>query len=553
MKTAYIFHDAFSDPLADWYPWMKTALESFGYTTFVPNFPTPGGQSYESWRAVIKNYIPTFDEETIIIGHGSGGLFALRLVEESKKQIHGLFLVASYAEKINHAGYDRVNESMFHDFKFDAIKSHAMVIQVFAGDDDPFVPAAITEDLAKKLGVTTAFIPSGGHINKASGFNQLVIVASAIQDADGDIAKSLEMQNSSQVLSESSSLSTETGNQKSAIHNVVPLPPQDTATGANLEKAASSIPAQQPEVSQKKIDGLETMYGDMSRLVNSNRGTVASSLLKEARIQEQEIKNVSPSSPQNVFYIIGAIVVILVGLGVFAVVIKNNASVVPVASQSVTVASLISADTHVSISILGESYKLAAAMHTDLSQGGSDGSVTDIDYTNGAGLASFKDVLNALGVTTLPDSLAGVIPSSSGSNPVFMHGQAFIGRTPSPFLVIPVSDYDTAFSGMRDWEQTLFRDTAPFMNVPDSFVRGYLATAQFDNELIGNHAVRVLRYKSPVADNSGNATAVSPYQDGDMMVAYFFLNDHAIVIINNPNVIPTILERYDDRQVYGKK
>ena len=76
MKTAYIFHDAFSDPFSDWYPWMKTTLEAQGYVVVVPQFPTPAGQSYESWKAAMKNYLDKFDEQTLLIGHGSGGLFA---------------------------------------------------------------------------------------------------------------------------------------------------------------------------------------------------------------------------------------------------------------------------------------------------------------------------------------------------------------------------------------------------------------------------------------------------------------------------------------------
>ena len=549
MKTAYIFHDAFNDQFSDWYPWMKTKLESMGYMVLVPAFPTPAGQSYESWRAVIKNYVPTFDEETIIIGHGSGGLFALRILEEITKQIHGLFLVAAYAKKIGHAGYDRVNESMIHEFNFDTIKSHAMIVHVYAGDDDPFVPRAVSDELATQLNVPLEIIPGGGHINRGSGFNQLVVVAGAIKESGATLAKSLD---------------TEPGMDTTVGLDLVPTQPEPDSVVFNQPQSVpvtpvmtQSIPVpvkQNPVVvPQKKLVGLETMYQDMSHLVNSNSGTVASSLLNEARVQEQELKNISPTSSKNMMYILGTIIVILVGLGIFGLVIKNNASVAPIASTNAPVPSLISADTHTTISSTGEAYTLATAIRSALAKPGSDGTILDIDYANNSIRPSFANVLKALGITTLPDSLAGVLPQSAGSKPVFMHGQAYLGPKQAPFLVIPITDYDTAFSGFRSWESTLFRDTGVMMNVPQDFLKQYLSSNSFDDELIDNHQVRVLRYKSPANDESGTPLVISPYTDGDVMIAYFFLNDHAVVVVNNLDVIPTILQRYDDRQVYTQK
>jgi predicted alpha/beta hydrolase family esterase len=192
MKTAYIFHDAFCDPTSDWYPWMKTTLEAIGYVVVVPKFPTPAGQSYDSWKVVMKNYLDKFDAETLFIGHGVGGTFALRLAEELSLQIHGLFLVASYAQPIGHIGYDRVNESFTkHDFDWKKIQNNTLTIKVFAGENDPFVHAEATENLAKNLDTTTIVIPAGEHINKASGFTQCIPLVQGIKEGLGEIEKSM--------------------------------------------------------------------------------------------------------------------------------------------------------------------------------------------------------------------------------------------------------------------------------------------------------------------------------------------------------------------------
>jgi predicted alpha/beta hydrolase family esterase len=192
MKTAYIFHDAFCDPISDWYPWMKTTLEGMGYLVIVPKFPTPGGQSYDSWKAVMKNNLDKFTNETIFIGHGIGGTFALRLLEEINTQIQGTFLVASYTEALGHVGFDRVNETFTkHEFNWEKIKNNTHVIKIFAGENDPFVHTDVTERLADNLNTDPIVIPGGEHINKASGFTQCVQLAQGIKEGLREIDKSM--------------------------------------------------------------------------------------------------------------------------------------------------------------------------------------------------------------------------------------------------------------------------------------------------------------------------------------------------------------------------
>ena len=195
MKTAYIFHDSFSTNYADWYPWLKSTLEARGYRVIAPEFPTPAGQSLESWRVVIKNFTPSFDAETVLIGHGTGAMFALRMIEESGASIKGLMLVAPYAERIGHAGFDRVNETFLSgDFKWETIRERVSSIRVFAGSDDPFVPLAAMEHVAKNLGIEPEVITDGGHFNRGSGFTQFIVLADAIRALDSMITKGLEME-----------------------------------------------------------------------------------------------------------------------------------------------------------------------------------------------------------------------------------------------------------------------------------------------------------------------------------------------------------------------
>ena len=606
MKTAYIFHDAFSDAHSDWYGWMKTTLEGFGYVAFVPNFPTPAGQSYESWKLVMKNYLATFDEETIFIGHGSGGLFAMRLLEEATTQIQGLFLVASYGEKIGHAGYDRVNESFLNKpFDWQKIKEHAMIIELFGSEDDPFVPKEFTDHLATSLGIDVQFIQNGGHINKASGFTECVPVAQAIKEAMNSIGKTIETVSSEEIKMGNGS------QMPSGITSGVEFGGQTPGTPTVPPQTDQSL--QTPEQKPTPKEGIHTMYADMSQLVNSNKGSVASSILGKARHEEAEKQAVSPRNPKNIIYTISALVIFIIAIGLIGYVAQKNAPS-PTNPLAPKIQSIIQAEAHQKIDITNQiSYTLGQNIRTDLATTPPSGTINDIYYLQGGTRASFQNVLTSLGISTLPVDL-----QSEFNQPYFMHGVGNIHGSTAHFLVIPVTNYDTTFAGMKSWESTMFRDMGIFMDVPDAFLRATFTQSKFASELITNQNMRVLRYhdtgainlyeqpavstavtttpttpvfvpisykdyfkKNPsalvatpatatplvtataitasavistnVTDSSNPYLAITaPYKDNDVMLAYFFLNDHTLVITDNVTIVPELIARYDNSQLYNK-
>lgn len=560
MKTAYIFHDSFADPLSYWYPWMKTTLEGMGYLVLVPKFPTPGAQSYESWKVVIKNYIPTFNEETILIGHGTGGLFALRLIEESPKQLGGLFLVATYAEAIGNVGYDRINTTFFeHTFNWEIIKTRALTIRIFAGDNDPFVPMGITQNLSQHLSQSVEVIPDGGHLNKAAGFTQAVAVAQGIKESLNNLDKSIQIEQVEEPVITQTNITTLDPSLPEKASE--PLVPQDTP----IVPAESSIQS-------------HTMMQDLSHLVNSNQGRVASSLLSKARTDEAIKEAVSITSPKNIFYIIGIILSLagtVIIIGYFLVKFSPVATI----QQPVQIASIIPADTHQPITIVPNqpAFMLAEKIRSAVATSETPGQIRDMYYLAGTARASFNDALAGLAITHLPDGLSTQF-KTKGPGPLFMHGSTQTDAGTGHFLVLPVENYDISFELMKLWEITLMRDIGPFFGISENFLRTRLTRDTFQDELLSNKNVRVLRYKKPptitledapsekvssstssnfvsegiknIVSQNPFVTTVSPYQENDIMLAYFFLNEHTLIITDNISIIPELLKRWANQQVY---
>jgi len=172
MTNVFIFHGTEGYPEENWFPWLKEKLEARGCNVIVPQFPTPPvvPAKIAEWFEVIKGYEQYINEDTILIGHSLGGIFALRVLEQLKHTVKAVFLTGTPIGVKPILNYDR--DSSFSGFEFDwqNIKNKAKHFDVFHSDNDPFVSLENGEQLAKELGVELTFIPNAGHFNKKAGY-----------------------------------------------------------------------------------------------------------------------------------------------------------------------------------------------------------------------------------------------------------------------------------------------------------------------------------------------------------------------------------------------
>ena len=172
MKTAFIFHGTAGYPEENWFPWLKEKLEGKGYQVFVPQFPTPDGQSLEAWKKVLNEYKKHVDQETVFVGHSLGGIFLLKLLEEySYKAKVGVF-VGTPIGVSPILNYDADSSFAGFDFDWEHIKNKSQNFIVFQSDTDPYVGIGNGEKLAEHLGIKLSFVPNAGHFNAEAGYTQ---------------------------------------------------------------------------------------------------------------------------------------------------------------------------------------------------------------------------------------------------------------------------------------------------------------------------------------------------------------------------------------------
>lgn len=172
MRTnIFIIHGTGGNPDENWFPWLRERLEKVGCAVFVPQFPTPDGQSVEAWTKVLGGYKEYINENTIFIGHSLGGLFLLRLLEQLPHKVKAAYFVGAPIGIRPLLNYDR--DSAFSggfDFKWDELKKKADTFAVFHSDNDPYVCLENGKELANHLGIKLSFIPNAGHFNAQAGY-----------------------------------------------------------------------------------------------------------------------------------------------------------------------------------------------------------------------------------------------------------------------------------------------------------------------------------------------------------------------------------------------
>ncbi len=170
MKHAFIFHGTGGYPEENWFPWMKSELDKKGYTTKVPQFPTPEAQTPETWMSTFKQYEDLLNEDTILIGHSLGGTFLLHVLEKYDKRVTSAHFIATPIGIMPIKNIKTDKPFLEKSFDWEKIKSRTSHFSVFHSDNDPYVGLENGKQLAQNLGVKLTFIKNAGHFNKAAGY-----------------------------------------------------------------------------------------------------------------------------------------------------------------------------------------------------------------------------------------------------------------------------------------------------------------------------------------------------------------------------------------------
>lgn len=168
LPNAIIIHGWGADSQSNWFPWLKIELEKRGINTTVPDFPNTQNPKLAEWLRFFEQNL-SVDTNTILIGHSLGVPFILRLLErlpESQK-VKACFLVSGFTRPL---GYTETESFVVQPLNWVKVRACSNKFVVINSDDDPYIPLALGQELAKNLGVELIVEHNAGHINAPGGF-----------------------------------------------------------------------------------------------------------------------------------------------------------------------------------------------------------------------------------------------------------------------------------------------------------------------------------------------------------------------------------------------
>lgn len=158
IKAIMIHGNGGGKPTDNWFPYLKSELLKTGIQVVAPEFPDNILARESYWIPFLKEL--KADQNTILIGHSSGAVAALRFAEQNK--ILGSVLVGcNYTD----LGIEREKQSGYFDRPWDwkKIKNHQQWIIQFASTDDPWIPIDEAHFIQQKLGTEYHEFHDQGH------------------------------------------------------------------------------------------------------------------------------------------------------------------------------------------------------------------------------------------------------------------------------------------------------------------------------------------------------------------------------------------------------
>lgn len=240
---------------------------------------------------------------------------------------------------------------------------------------------------------------------------------------------------------------------------------------------------------QKQLQSLRTYQGDIAEAIKRQNESVATIAIKEHARKQQttsptqtnQLSNL-PTSMVKLFLglilIAGSIFALLFVLGTFQ---TNDATQITIEKSLIDYNNRLSLNGLDDKNLLGEIDKISSPGTT----------IIDIETTDGQKIGSARELFSIFGLN-LPPSLARNLKEE------FAFGLYTKEAVRTPFVIIKIADFGSAFAGMLEWESTLPTNLSSIFKanedtiyswqdliIKNKDVRAYAESTNSDNILIG--------------------------------------------------------------------
>jgi predicted alpha/beta hydrolase family esterase len=168
MKNAIILHGTDNTPEGNWFRWLESQLKDQGYDVWLPQLPDAVLPDAKKYNRLLLNHNFDFNSETILVGHSSGAVEILNLLQELPDgvKINAAFLIGAFKGPL---GKESRSALFPKPFDFSKLKSRCAKFIFIHSDNDPYCPLEGAEFLSDKLEGRLVVKKGQGHFNLETG------------------------------------------------------------------------------------------------------------------------------------------------------------------------------------------------------------------------------------------------------------------------------------------------------------------------------------------------------------------------------------------------
>ena len=163
LKNYFIIHGFKGSNIENWFPWLKQKIDDSNNLCIIPQFP------------IYNKEYDLINENTIIIGHSTGSICALKYILENKIHIQKLILVSGFNNYLSQDETDlhnKLNPTYYVDEnQISKINDYVKEIVCIYGDNDPYIPQETLKHFASSIKAKEIIIHNGGHLNHEAGYD----------------------------------------------------------------------------------------------------------------------------------------------------------------------------------------------------------------------------------------------------------------------------------------------------------------------------------------------------------------------------------------------
>lgn len=152
-----------------WAPFVERELAALGLDVVNETFPDNVKARASVWLPHLESL--GADEHTVLIGHSSGAVAALRYAETHR--LLGSVLVGVCHTDLGDPG-ERASGYYRAPWRWDAIRANQQWIGIFHGADDPLIPVREARHVATQLGASYFELADRGHFVDRGPFPELI-------------------------------------------------------------------------------------------------------------------------------------------------------------------------------------------------------------------------------------------------------------------------------------------------------------------------------------------------------------------------------------------